>query len=736
MKSKYTRNLNNANIILGIHIAFKLVIILTLFIVLYTTIWVKEIYLTILKSSTYIQIFIFLTLSIVMLALNNPKSMDICNPYLNYFYLIVSILELGIIICEIYFLIKNLNNFLTIFHECPYYRTYEEISNLEYKRSCLYYLTDFNNELPYKYICYYNSENEYLNKFCDGLICGKNNNNKINSYIKCYGNIDKNSINFDKESEFFLKEEELIMRYKSSNLYACFRNEKLIKNENIFNKKCPDSNPIKKMLIFIYSDIILHLLIDFLFIYEFYLIQKINKIYLDLVALNNRIPINILSNDDVTNSDNRNANLSTNKQTLNSELRESIGYPQSQIVIQRDNSQTIIIEPEYANNKNNNVEGNNNDINKNNQDKYSKLDSMEIQYNESDDNDNDKNSRSENNGIINRKAKIFNFNKKKDSNNNRNNLNNNINNLDGNNNNNNNEKNKSKKMVIIDVKKDEEYGINRINIFIRKKSRKKTISKENDNKDNLDKQNEGKLSDKKNIKANEINKIDNKIEEDKKYIKNKNLNNSGISSENIEIKNSICSSNENESLKGLNEDQKNKMPTNILQNDNEKKFKKNKSKQNILHVNINNSNILLGANNNIKLGLSKELSLNNLNPNNNKNNSGDKIIQNTYNTLKNDITKNSYINKLNKSQKSNNKNINNNMNKLNENDDKKEDEKEKNSNDKDNNNEKKAENININNDVLKDKNIKKQNEDNKAKKPKKSLLDNIHINSEVFLSDE
>ena len=70
MKSKYTKNLNKANIVLGIHIAFKLVIILTLFIVLYTTIWIKELYLTILKSSIYAQIFLFLILSMVMLSLN------------------------------------------------------------------------------------------------------------------------------------------------------------------------------------------------------------------------------------------------------------------------------------------------------------------------------------------------------------------------------------------------------------------------------------------------------------------------------------------------------------------------------------------------------------------------------------------------------------------------------------------------------------------------------------------
>ena len=152
MKSNYAYKLNKVNMILGIHIFFKLVIIFTLFIVLYTTIWIKEIYLTILKSSAYTQIFIFLVLAIVLLSINNPKLFDIYSSFFNYFYLIVSIIELGMIITEIYFLIQNLKNFINIFHECPYYRAYQEISDMEYKRTCLYYIVNYNNELPYKYI--------------------------------------------------------------------------------------------------------------------------------------------------------------------------------------------------------------------------------------------------------------------------------------------------------------------------------------------------------------------------------------------------------------------------------------------------------------------------------------------------------------------------------------------------------------------------------------------------------
>ena len=57
------------------------------------------------------------------------------------------------------------------------------------------------------------------------------------------------------------------------------------------------------------------------------------------MTLHNRIPINILSNEEESNSENRNENFSTNKQTFITDDLESLAYPQSQFVIQRDNSQ-------------------------------------------------------------------------------------------------------------------------------------------------------------------------------------------------------------------------------------------------------------------------------------------------------------------------------------------------------------------------------------------------------------
>ena len=337
MKTKYSHKLNRSNIILGIHAAFKLVIILMLFVVLYTSIWIKEKYLIFVKISVYVQIFVFLTLSMVIIVLNNPRQLDICSTFINYFYLVVSILQFGIIAIEVLYMIQNLKSFLNIFHDCPYCRTYEDISILEYKRTCLYYTLDNNNELPYKYICYYNSENEYSNSFCDGLLCNKNENkNEINSFVKCYKNVDKISIRFSPDNEFYLKEFELIHKYKSSNLYTCFRKEKIMKNSDIFNKKCPDSNPIRKMIIFIYTDLILHLFVDFLFIYELIIIKRIKDIYLALVNQTTTIPMNALSHQDLYNNSNTN-----DKQTYNTDNKNSTGYPSYQI--QRDNSQTIII---------------------------------------------------------------------------------------------------------------------------------------------------------------------------------------------------------------------------------------------------------------------------------------------------------------------------------------------------------------------------------------------------------
>ena len=699
MKSKYAQKLNNLNILLGIHIAFKLVIILTLFIVLYTTIWVKEIYLTIIKTSAYIQIFIFLALALVMLAANNPKSFDVCSPLLHYIYLIISILELGIIICEIYYMIQNLQIFLTVFHECPYYRTYAEISDSDYKRTCLYYTLDYNNELPYKYICYYNSENEYYNNFCDGLICKKNTKDSINSFIQCFGNVEKESIHFDDNNEFYLKELELINRYKSSSLFACFRKEKIIKNENLFNKKCPDSNPVEKMLIFIYSDIILHFLIDFLFIYEFILLQKIKEIYSNLVLLQSVAHLNIVPNEDDINSE-----INRNKQTFNTDNRD----PQSQYTfnMQRENSQTIIIEPGQ---NNNNIQDNDNKLNMSTQNQLTHFENMAVDYNEYNyKNDDNKNKESiENNGLINLKAKIFKLKREKTNNTNIDEkLMKNLNHMKENN-----TKNSNKRMVIVDVKKDEEYGINKINFFIKKKRKKKSlkykITKTRNNiNDDLKTINTNIIGN----NINDINIIDNKTAT---QINTKNKNSERESKKDFFQKEST------NVLKEIKDNKRYKRIVSFSLNENNSiKIIRNKISGNNMDINIKNKSNILKRNNDLDgIEINQESSDKTINSKSNKNISEDKIM---LDTIESDVIK-----KLKKNKYKDEEDINKKIIKKKSHEIEKKKGSEKEIND---------EKIFNSNDCINDSND--NNRDNQIDDSKKKSLNDIHINSDIFLTDE
>ena len=699
MKSKYAQKLNNLNILLGIHIAFKLVIILTLFIVLYTTIWVKEIYLTIIKTSAYIQIFTFLALALVMLAANNPKSFDVCSPLLHYIYLIISILELGIIICEIYYMIQNLQIFLTVFHECPYYRTYAEISDSDYKRTCLYYTLDYNNELPYKYICYYNSENEYYNNFCDGLICKKNAKDSINSFIQCFGNVEKESIHFDDSNEFYLKELELINRYKSSSLFACFRKEKIIKNENLFNKKCPDSNPVEKMLIFIYSDIILHFLIDFLFIYEFILLQKIKEIYSNLVLLQSVAHLNIVPNEDDINSE-----INRNKQTFNTDNRD----PQSQYTfnIQRENSQTIIIEPGQ---NNNNIQDNDNKLNMSTQNQLTHFENMAVDYNEYNyKNDDNKNKESiENNGLINLKAKIFKLKREKTNNTNIDEkLMKNLNHMKENN-----TKNSNKRMVIVDVKKDEEYGINKINFFIKKKRKKKSlkykITKTRNNiNDDLKTINTNIIGN----NINDINIIDNKTAT---QINTKNKNSERESKKDFFQKEST------NVLKEIKDNKRYKRIVSFSLNENNSiKIIRNKISGNNMDINIKNKSNILKRNNDLDgIEINQESSDKTINSKSNKNISEDKIM---LDTIESDVIK-----KLKKNKYKDEEDINKKIIKKKSHEIEKKKGSEKEISD---------EKIFNSNDCINDSND--NNRDNQIDDSKKKSLNDIHINSDIFLTDE
>ena len=473
MKLQYGKKLNNTNILLGTHIAFKLVIILILFVILYTSIWIQEKYLIYIKISAYTQIFIFLSLSMVMLVVNNPYSLDICSTFVNYFYLFGSILEFGIIAIELNFLIHNLNNFLIPFHDCPYYRSYEDITDLDYKRTCLYYNTNINNELPYQYICYYNSEDEYYNSFCDGLICKKNNNkNEINSFVKCFKNVDKTNVKFSLDNEFYLKEIELIYKYKSSNLYTCFRKNKIEKINNIFNEKCPDSNPVKKMIIFIYTLFILHFLIDFLFIYELIVIKRIKKMYLELIIQKKAIQVNDLSNQDDINFQNLEyISNSNNKQTYNTDNMNTMANPSYNI--QKENSQSVIIAPSYKESENEEIKSNlekgsiANNVNKSSINNLYQYDNMMVYFGQNDNNGNN-GEILDNDCIINRKDKI-----------------NNNNEFDING------RNSIHNLIDNELNRENSYSINRINFFIDNQKSKKKVNQiiENNNEENINEHN-------------------------------------------------------------------------------------------------------------------------------------------------------------------------------------------------------------------------------------------------------
>lgn len=691
MKTKYSHKLNRSNILLGIHAAFKLVIILMLFVVLYTSIWIKEKFLIFVKISVYIQIFVFLTLSMVIIVLNNPRQLDICSTFINYFYLVVSILQFGIIAIEVLYMIQNLKAFLNIFHDCSYCRTYEDISVLEYKRTCLYYTLDNNNELPYKYICYYNSENEYTNSFCDGILCNKNENkNDINSFVKCYKNVDKNSIRFSSDNEFYLKEFELIHKYKSSNLYTCFRKEKIMKNSEIFNKKCPDSNPVRKMIIFIYSDLILHFLVDFLFIYELIVIKRIKDIYMALVNQTSTIPMNALSHQDLYNNSNTN-----DKQTYNTDNKNSTGFPSYQI--QRDNSQTIIIVPGYKSReeeedeKNEYYEQENNitNINKSNCSQNDQYDDIIVHYNPNEE-ENKNADIQENNGIINRKAKIFNF--KKNSKKNINDDNNKITNIVK-------EEEiptkKKKKKIIIRVNEEIEEENNRINFFIRRNKKKST--KKNTEENIYQKQNSLNFDKNSEVeKINGNNKNETKLPKDKNIKIFNNINvivnsNSTAKFKTQNLKSKNCP-NDSSSNNPLEAEHKNQIRMSSKKNKN-KKMSKNKSKPNNIQSDYEN---IIGeenaGNDDTEYNNEKEVKCSNNDDKNIKTNDNDK-----HSTLKNELIKNRK-----------NKYKNNMVKAINE--------------------------------KIDDKENKSGNLDNKEEhgneKHKKNLLNNIHIKSDVFLNDE
>ena len=56
------------------------------------------------------------------------------------------------------------------------------------------------------------------------------------------------------------------------------------------NIECPDNNPMKKYIVFVYIEIILHFLADLLFVYEFFMLKNLNVTYFS-INVNNHIVI-------------------------------------------------------------------------------------------------------------------------------------------------------------------------------------------------------------------------------------------------------------------------------------------------------------------------------------------------------------------------------------------------------------------------------------------------------------
>ena len=359
MEKKYSKALFRANILFGVHCIMKGILILLLFIILYSIIWIEEKNLNFIKISVYIQLLIFLFIIAVILFTNNPNLFDMCLKCILYIFLILSILQIITIILELFGIIQNFNIFIKFFHECPYYRTYNDIIDSKYQRICLFYKEDPYSEEPFKYLCYYNSEEEYYNKFCDGLICKQNNNfyKNENDFIKCSG-ININLITFPDTNVFFQKEKLLFDKKKNKKFYLCSRKKRIdeyksdddndddsdkLKNNNI---ECPDNNPSKKYIIFIYIDLLFHILIDFIFIYEIFVFKNLNNIYFDMNE-NSKLKINRDTTDNQSNGSNNKVNNPSVNQviTIIDKRKENN---------QSENSEDIKIEESSKNNNNEN----------------------------------------------------------------------------------------------------------------------------------------------------------------------------------------------------------------------------------------------------------------------------------------------------------------------------------------------------------------------------------------------
>jgi hypothetical protein len=91
---------------------------------------------------------------------------------------------------------------------------------------------------------------------------------------------------------------------------------------DIKNIECPDNNPSVKYIVFIYIELILHILVDLLFIVEFFFVRKLNTLYLEMVK-NNQMQVPTKTPDCNSNSSNNRVNTpSANEIIVNIDKRQ------------------------------------------------------------------------------------------------------------------------------------------------------------------------------------------------------------------------------------------------------------------------------------------------------------------------------------------------------------------------------------------------------------------------------
>ena len=191
--------------------------------------------------------------------------------------LILTIINFIIYIIDIFCLITNFKEFNSYYYDCPYLRKVNEGNDIngisEYERTCLDYKKLNNN--TFQYICFYNSTDEYINKYCDGLLCKNDNNitnivNNINCQNIKFENIE-NQDDFNNIKQYIDKSE-----YKEE-LYLCTRKTEIDKNNKLTGNKCPDENPIKSYIYLIYEYIFSYFLECLFFIYLNFYLKNIIK---------------------------------------------------------------------------------------------------------------------------------------------------------------------------------------------------------------------------------------------------------------------------------------------------------------------------------------------------------------------------------------------------------------------------------------------------------------------------